>query len=276
MLIRYPGSKDSHLKFLSPHLVQRAAASRKLCEPFAGTAAVTFHLLQQSEESISQGREQLIESWWINDIDPSMAALWEVISGQAEGLDTLRIMIDRYTPQADDFYDFKANPGTSKIELAFRKIVLHQISYSGLGGKAGSPIGGRAQTGKYLVDCRWNATRLLKKIDTCTTLLQSAPGKVTNLSWKDVLVEALQDNFFVYLDPPYYKAGGGLYINGLIDHQDLADTLKNSDNKNWFLSYDDEPGVSELYSWAIIKPEDVRSHLHHKKISDVMITPVLD
>lgn len=258
MLIRYPGSKDKHLKFLSEFLVPQAQASRSVMEPFAGTAAVTFHLLEK----------KAVDRYWINDFDESMAALWTTVRDRP---DDLIALIHSYTPAAQDFYDFKSDPGTETLERAFRKVVLHQISYSGLGGKAGSPIGGRNQTGSYLVDCRWNAKRLESKIMACSALLNSAEGTITASDWKPALEGAIAQDFFVYLDPPYFVRGVELYVNGVIDHRDLAETLKASPHASWMVSYDDAPEVRDLYSWANVERLDVISHLHHKSIGDVLI-----
>lgn len=259
MLIRYPGSKDQHLKFLERHLLPFAREYRSVAEPFSGTAAITFFLL----------KKKLVDKYWINDFDPAMAALWLTVRDHP---DELIARIEAYTPRSEDFYTFKADAGDSTMDLAFRKVVLHQISYSGLGAKAGSPIGGKNQTGAYKVDCRWRPHLLRKKILACSALLNSAEGTITSLSWENMLSNALDSKYFVYLDPPYYAQGTVLYSNGVIDHTSLSQTLQG--NKNWMISYDDAPEVRDLYHWADVQRLDVRSHLHHKAIGDVVILPI--
>lgn len=258
MLIRYPGSKDQHLKYLERHLLPFAQRYSAVAEPFSGTAAITFFLL----------KKKLVNKYWINDFDSAMAALWTVVR---DNPDELIALIEQYTPRAEDFYAFKADGGTTLMELAFRKVVLHQISYSGLGPKAGSPIGGKNQTGKYKVDCRWRPHLLKKKILNCSALLNSAESTITSLSWEQMLTPALEVGYFVYLDPPYYAQGNSLYSNGTIDHAGLAQSLQGSEN--WMVSYDDAPEVRDMYSWADVQRLDVRSHLHHKSIGDVVILP---
>lgn len=254
MLIRYPGSKDKHMRFLADKI-----PARRLCEPFAGTAAVTFALL----------REGQLASVWINDIDPGIAALWTAVrSAPAQ----LARKVERYTPSARDFYEFKEHPhAPTAVETAFRKIVLHQISYSGLGLKAGSPIGGRDQRGTYKADCRYNGAKLSAKVRELGKLLASCSDvEVTSLPWDEVLPEAT--DYFLYLDPPYVVRGKELYAHGELDHGALARALYLRDS--WLLSYDDAPEVRDLYEpWARVDTEPVRSHLHHKKISDVVIAP---
>lgn len=257
MLIRYPGSKDKHLKFLSKHL---EASNGNIVEPFAGTASVTFYML-------SQGK---IDSYWINDLDESIISLWKIIK---EDPNWLISKIHNYQPNTSDFYDFKTNPGVTDKERAFRKLVLHQISYSGLGAMAGGPLGGRSQTGQYKVDSRWRPPKLEKLIRETSLLLNSvSDGRLTNLGWEEVVISAQKSKKFIYLDPPYYNQGVALYVVGSLDHTRLAERLKNVSSP-WVLSYDDTPEIRDLYSFAEVERLDVTSHLHHKTIGDLIIKP---
>ena len=259
MLIRYPGSKDKHLRFLDQHL--REAKSRDLVEPFAGTASVTFHMLKNN----------LIDSYVINDLDKGMAALWEIVKSNP---DKLIKSINSYTPNVEDFYNFKENPGTNQWDLAFRKLVIHQISYSGLGPMAGGPLGGREQKGEYKIDARWRPVKLAKTIEETSTLLNSIPGVITSVDWEESLLDGMAKGKFIYLDPPYYKQGPALYTEGTINHKRLAELLQQYESKDWVLSYDDMEEVRELYNFANVQRLDVTSHLHHKTIGDVVIKPI--
>lgn len=258
MLIRYPGSKDKHLKFLS-HYIKEAATSRTIVEPFAGTASVTFYLLS----------EGLVDHYVINDIDESIAAMWRVIKDEPEWLIT---EIKNYVPNVEDFYTFKEHPGITQREKAFRKIVLHQVSYSGLGAMAGGPLGGKSQAGEYKIDARWRPAKLEKLIKETSRLLNSVAGEITSDDWSTCLKKAIKNNHFIYLDPPYYKQGPVLYTEGSIDHILLAAELKGYDS-NWVLSYDDVEEVRNMYAFANVQRLNVTSHLHHKTIGDVVIVP---
>lgn len=257
MLIRYPGSKDKHLKFLEPFL-KKAEETRTVYEPFAGTASVTFYLLKNN----------MVDYYLINDIDASMSALWETVKKNPKKLIT---KIKNYTPNIDDFYLFKKTPGKTIFEKAFRKLVLHQTSYSGLGGMAGGPLGGKTQSGRYKIDCRWSPKKLELNILECSQLLNNVDGEITSTSWEQTVEKAVTDNGFIYLDPPYYIKGEELYVNGAINHAALAEALKKS--HSFVLSYDDTPETRKLYDWADIQKIDVRSHLHHKIITDIAIIP---
>lgn len=259
MLIRYPGSKDQHLQ----HLLEHMAGWTSIVEPFAGTAAVTFGLLQQRE----------LQEVVINELDVEMVALWRTVRDHPEPLCRL---IERYEPSADDFYWIKERaPGAweSEIDAAFYKIVVHQISYSGLGRSAGSPIGGRTQTkpngtpSTYLVGCRWSPDRLIRKVNDCHDLLKRA-----RRVWIQAgeAVGLLDTGLPTYLDPPYLDAGPGLYHHG---HTvpGLVDGLRHR-VAPWVMSFDVR-GAADFADFAEIKNLQVTSHLHHKKVTDVLIVP---
>lgn len=264
MLIRYPGSKDRHLRFLREFIDPIASRSRSVVEPFAGTASITFDLL----------RRGVVDGYQINDIDESMASLWRVVRDDPQ---TLTRLVEGYAPAVDDFYEFREHPGETEIERAFRKIVLHQISYSGLGAAAGSPIGGRAQKSAYTVDCRWSPRRLVKGIAECHDLLSSHPGTITSGSWESAVDAAVETGSFIYLDPPYIDQGAKLYANGSMDHAALAERLRGAVGADWLISYDNAEDVASLYGdWADVVGVGVRSHLHHKNITDVIIRPTAE
>jgi DNA adenine methylase len=254
VLIRYPGSKDQHVDRLAVFMPDGGP----LCEPFCGTAAVAF-------AAIARGSASEV---WLNDYDPHIVALWSTVRDSPRELCDL---IRGYSPDVDDFYAWReADDYADQLTVAFRKIVLHQVSYSGLGARAGSPIGGRDQSGDYDVGCRWSPTRLVTGVRRCSRLLNRVPTKITNLSWDEVVAQA--DRYHLYLDPPYIAAGPSLYVHGDIDHPRLAELLKGRDN--WTLSYDDVPELRNLYSWAHVERLPVRSHLHHKQIADVVVVPL--
>lgn len=258
MLIRYPGSKDKHLKFLAPHVEELLSKNRNLCELFAGTASITFFALKNN----------LVDSYHINDFDIEIVNMWKTVKDNPAYLIS---QIEAYTPNIEDFYEWKASePHEDPEIMAFRKIVLHQVSYSGLGRKAGGPIGGKKQAGTYKVNARWSPKRLVKGIGECSTLLNSVQGQFTHKSWDKCLEEVPQDSA-IYLDPPYFVKGGELYFNGGLDHESLAKTLK--EYPNWLLSYDEHEYLRELYNYADIEPLTVRSHLHHNNITDLAIKP---
>lgn len=250
MLFRYPGSKTKHTKFLTPLFPEQPFA---LCEPFAGAAAVSFKLLE----------EKRLAKLHLSDIDKGITDLWSVVKDEPQFLVK---RVTSFVPSVDQFVELKTTTPHEPLDVAFRKLALHQMSYSGLGVMSG-PIGGYAQKGAYKVDCRWNPVRLSNTIYKASALLNSVPVTISHNSVFDVL----DQDAFLYLDPPYFKQGKTLYQYGEFDHTRLAHELHHK--TNWVLSYDNCGEVRDLYSWASIKEVDVTSHMHHKDIKDVIITP---
>ena len=229
MLIRYPGSKDRQASAILRSL---DLTERKICEPFAGTAAITFACL----------RAGLVDQVWINDKDRFVADLWAVVR---DFPDQLCALVNGYEPTADSFYALREHPLSDPVMNAFTTVVLHQISYSGLGRRAGSPIGGRNQRGAYGVGCRWNASRLCSGIRDASGLLNKAHATITNVDWSDC------PDWTWYVDPPYVVAGRSLYQEGVSPVRALSDHLL-AKTEWWSLSLDDAPIVHDLFAWAHI------------------------
>lgn len=258
MLIRYPGSKSRFASTLLPHL---DLSSRHLLEPFAGTAAVGIEALKRG----------LLDHLWLNDLDPAICALWRTLANPVEH-HTLCRHVATYRPDPSDFYDWRDHDGADDTESAFRLIVLHQISYSGLGRRAGSPIGGRDQRGSYKVHVRWSPDRICRDIHALHTLLSHVSLTITNESWETVCADPTARTYSWYLDPPYFAAGPDLYRHGTIDHDRLATTLRTAPSP-WLLSYDNDPAVCRLYTWANITRTHETYLGQRGRKQEVTITP---
>lgn len=252
---RYPGGKN---KIINPILDKIENITSKLekfqyREPFFGAGSVGVNVLKKLNTKI--------DNVWINDKDIGIACLWYSAIFNKE---LLKKKIKEYTPHVDDFFNFKNDliqiteyPKTIEevLEIGFKKLVIHQISYSGLGTKSGGPLGGKSQISKYKIDCRWSSDYINKKIDKIYN--QSFSKNKINVScndFKSLIVEKnINENVFIYLDPPYYEKGGELYQHsfGHEQHVALADCLKYTNHK-WLLSYDCCDQIKKLYSWANI------------------------
>jgi len=68
------------------------------------------------------------------------------------------------------------------------------------------------------------------------------------------VIDALPDNAFAFVDPPYYAADQHKFYNctfDFADHARLAECLKrNGDRIMFLLTYDDHPEVWSLYEWV--------------------------
>jgi DNA adenine methylase len=261
VIIRYPGGKRKIAKTITNHIIrfyQAIDRDYQYREPFFGAGAIGFELLQRCPE---------IRDVWFNDRDPALCCVWDAIVNHRHAFD---IAVNTFTPNVSDFFDMKErlkrintmadvdNPAV----VAFCKVALHQMSYSGLGTMAGSPIGGKTQKKKdgtpsnYLIDCRYNPSTLMKNADKASRLLGGVkhPDRVcTCVDFEDA-IRAKGDAFF-YLDPPYFEKGPELYQFSfdMEDHERLRDALK-GEERPWLLSYDAHGTILDWYEdWCHIE-----------------------
>lgn len=256
-IIRYPGSKaklaQDIRKWMPDWIIGEAFPQPEgatYIEPFFGSGAVGIAVLKQVRESASV---------WINDIDYGMFAMWHSVVHETQRL--VQYVRD-FQPTTEAFYELKESDGERTGCVArdgFNKIALHRMSVSGFGRMAGGPIGGRSQGGDYTVGCRWNPASIEDAIYFAKRRLKRFSNlRITNLHFRDVLVEATCASL-VYLDPPYYVKGGQLYAHNMTDaeHAELASLLHDTP-ADWRLSYDDCPRVRELYAWASFAELEIR------------------
>lgn len=247
-LIRYPGSKAKLAgqiwETFPPNMLYGLwmhASPIEYREPFFGAGAVGFNVLRELPTTTPV---------WLNDLDFGMYALWSAVLHEHEELIRL---CTAFKPSPEYFYKFKAEDGDDTLPLVkagFRKLALHRMSFSGLGAKAGGPIGGRNQSdAAYCIGCRWNPEHIKKNVAAAHRLLGRFDSiRITRMDFQP-LVDSAPEKCFVYLDPPYYEKGPALYTHAMgdADHHRLAASLRRCP-ASWVLSYDDHPFVRALYA----------------------------
>lgn len=256
MFFRYPGGK-SKLRNQIVKKLNEIANNEELeyREAFFGGGSIGTLMLGNPN----------IKTIWINDFDLGIASLWTTVIRNPS---LLKEHVLNFKPSVEIFDQYKkeltsAPPKLiSDIEIAeygFKKLAIHQISYSGLGTKSGGPLGGRDQKSNYKIDCRWSPHYICKKIDTLNQTFSKFSfrnNECTNLDFSE-LINDDSKKAILYLDPPYYVKGNDLYQHGFTqeDHIRLADCLKKTKHR-WVLSYDDCREIRNLYSWADIQVID--------------------
>jgi DNA adenine methylase len=254
---RYPGGKSKLLKDISRHLkVYANDLDLEYREPFFGGGSVGLRFIADHP------------NWskiWINDKDVGVACLWTSLICFPEDL---KAMVQSFKPSVEAFDDFKdflvdlkkePRQRSKVVGVGFKKLAIHQTSYSGLGTKSGGPLGGREQKSKYPIDCRWSPSYICKKIDKLHKMfsfLDIRDDACTNFDFEYLIKET--GDSFLYVDPPYYVKGNDLYQCGFTegDHERLAELLRTT--PYWVLSYDDCQRVRELYDWAhVIELDEV-------------------
>jgi DNA adenine methylase len=198
------------------------------CEPFVGGGSVVLEVATQHPNL------QL----FINDKDYWMSCFWQVVIS-----DDVNVLIEKLSakPTIDLFYELRTDKNNDKIHCAYKALFFNRTAFSGI--LKSGPIGGKEQTGKYKVDCRYNAKLLKDKVLKINKLL-SGRTIVDNEDFDEYLKDK---DCPVYLDPPYYQKGNGLYFETMNhqDHERLRNTLLTK-NK-WLLSYDKHLAIQDLY-----------------------------
>ena len=260
-VLRYPGGKSQLKKYVS-HLLKINKISGTYIEPFAGGFGLGLYLLIHEK----------VNTVVMNDLDPSIYSIWNAILNRKNELVDL---INQTDVTIDEWYKQKGirkkycNDPLS-IENAFSTLFLNRTNVSGI--INGGPIGGKNQNGKYKINCRFNKTRLIEKID----LIYQYKNKIIlyNENACDFISNDL-GNFsststFIFFDPPYFKQGKKLYLSFVDkkDHAKLAEKILGLNEYNWILTYDKEKEIFDLYnSYATTFEYKLRYSANNKRVA---------
>lgn len=236
--LRYPGGKKKLIGFVKDVIECNDLLGGTYIEPFAGGASVALSLLFT----------EYVNNIIINDIDRSIYAFWYSAINNTE--DLCRLIRD--TTVSVDEWDRQRAVQEHKIdcdtlELGFSTFFLNRTNRSGI--VKGGIIGGREQTGKWKIDCRYNRTDLIKRIEKVA--LYANRIELHNqdaIDFINSIRPVLDANVLIYFDPPYYNPGAALYANFYTpdDHRELSEFIKRLECK-WMLTYDYTPDIIELY-----------------------------
>ncbi|MBC8945197.1 DNA adenine methylase [Xenorhabdus indica] len=237
--LRYPGGKTK----LAPHiknLIEINGIKRcKYVEPYAGGAGVALSLLINGYASHIH----------INDADIAVYSFWKVL---VENTDELIDFIQNIDVSIETWHRQKeilASPVEySTLELGLATFFLNRTNRSGI--LKGGVIGGKNQNGNYKLDARFNKTNLLSRIEKIRNFRDAIT--VSNDDAADLLIKLkseLTGNSIVYLDPPYYIKGQGLYRNyyNHDDHVKIMNILSDVDFR-WVVSYDNNDEIKKIYN----------------------------
>src|SRR3546814_3829797 len=146
---------------------------------------------------------------------------------------------------SSDLVFFRSNA----LECGFSAFYLNRANRSGI--LNGGIIGGRAQSGDWKIDARFNRPELadrISKIGAASSRIEISMSDAADLLKK----YSTDDNFrtLVYLDPPYFEKGRQLYYNYYEedDHAVIADVLSAVDSRfSCVVPNDSVPQIVELY-----------------------------
>jgi DNA adenine methylase len=207
-------------------------------EPYAGGAGAAINLLLDGH----------VNEIIINDANIGIYSFWNALVNESERfiqtINTIPVTLSEWYTQRD-ILQKSTKPS---FELGVATFFMSRTNRSGVifGGAIGGSTEEKQSNAKYKIDCRFNKQDLIQRLKIIAENKRRI--KITN---EDALafLRQLDNNVFVYLDPPYYVKGKSLYMNHYTDkdHEGLASFLQNEAHFNWVLSYDDVPQIRRMY-----------------------------
>lgn len=239
--LRYPGAKSKLVPYIQKLIQTECLSGCTLYEPYAGSSAVSFGLLESGT----------ISKAVINELDPLIYCFWVSVMEHTDNLiqmiQHIDITIDNWNKYSL-YREVSGLKGKTILEIGFAGLFLNRTNFSGI--LNANPLGGIEQTSQYKIDCRFNKDRIIKSIKELSKF--SNLIEICNMDALDFLKVKTKykrnRKTFVYIDPPYYQKGPSLYRYYYEDstHKDLAKFIKTK-SYPWLVSYDDTPEIRKMY-----------------------------
>lgn len=237
--LRYPGGKRKLSDFFVHFIHSNKIENGVYVEPYVGGGSVALHLLFNN----------IISRAVINDKDRSIYAFWYSVLNNSESLCELI----RETPIDLNTWEIQREMQKHKdsidlLSLGFSTFFLNRTNRSGI--IKGGIIGGYEQSGEYKMDARFNKDELIDRIKKISTLKERIIlYNLDAVELVQMLNGKFDDNTIIYLDPPYYVKGKGLYMNYYNDddHKKIEKVLQNINNSKLVITYDKVPFIKNLY-----------------------------
>ena len=227
--LRYPGGKRRLFSFVSRVLEVNKLWNVQYVEPCAGGASLPLALLFGEYAS----------SIHINDLSRPVFAFWHTVLKEAEEL-CLRIECTDVT--IDEWYHQRAiyenSDAVDLRDLGFATFFLNRTNRSGI--ISGGVIGGKRQTGRWKLDCRFSKEELIRRIRRVYRYRNRIHlYQQDALDFTNNVVSKLDGNALAFFDPPYIENGAALYLDNyeLADHRKLANRVQEL-RQFWIVTYD--------------------------------------
>jgi len=241
--LRYPGGKARFAPLIAGVIADNDLTGGHYLEPYAGGAGVALCLLVDG----------VVEHVHINDADPAIADFWRAATQQS---DQLVAMVASEPIDMDAWHHWRGvmlgNVPGSDLERGFATLFMNRTNRSGI--LKGGVIGGKAQAGDYKINARFMREELCSRLERIGTHAEGI--HVYEEDAHQLLMRChqfLPAKSLVYLDPPYYVKGAGLYRNFYKheDHVRIAKLLGSERfRRPWVVSYDNANEIKEMYAYA--------------------------
>ena len=262
--LRYPGGKALMTTSVQSIRTLNNLNGHAVAEPFAGGAGLSLTLLYRRET----------HKIHINDLDPAIHDFWCSAVHETPAviayLENTPVSVEEWRRWREVY----RSEDSSRLDRGFAAFYLNRCNRSGII-DGGGVIGGLAQSGRWKIDARFNKDTLRDRLERIAAERERI--SVTGVDGIDLISTLDPESTFFFIDPPYFKKGPTLYLNGLNPgyHTRLANKLKSMSASAWALTYDDCPEVRQLYDgWAAVHPFSLRySAQQSREGREVLITP---
>lgn len=265
--LRYPGGKSLMTNFFIDLFQRNRLHEIVYVEPYAGGAGAAINLLLNGH----------VKEIVINDANIGIFSFWNALINESERfiqtINDIPVTLSEWYKQRRVLFE----SNEPSFELGVATFFMSRTNRSGVifGGAIGGSTEEKQSEAKYKIDCRFNKQDLIQRLETIA--INKNRIRVSN---KDALslLRQLDNNVFVYLDPPYYVKGKSLYMNhySVKDHEDLANFLQNEANFNWVLSYDDVPQIRDMYANSDLFRFPLKYTVSKKQIGYELLTHSVD
>jgi len=209
-------------------------------EPYAGGAGVALDLLLHGHASHIH----------INDADPAIYAFWVSVTQHSGALLDL---LESTPITIEEWFKWRSilreECQAGLVEKGFATLFMNRTNRSGIL-NAGA-IGGKNQDGNYKLDARFKKdvvaariSKIAKRENNISVYCEDSLSLLNRCS------EFLPKKSLIYLDPPYYVKGKGLYRN-YYEHEDHAAIARAIQKKKfkwpWLVSYDNAEEICAMY-----------------------------
>lgn len=241
--LRYPGGKGRFAPLIAEIMRSNGLHGGHYLEPYAGGAGVALILLFDG----------VAEQVHVNDADPAVAAFWRAATRYSSKLISL---VANAKVDMESWFHWRAvmlgKVPASEVERGFATLFMNRTNRSGI--LKGGVIGGKSQSGTYKLDARFMRDQICLRLER----IGQHAGSI-HVYEEDARVLLGRCHTFlpmkslVYLDPPYYVKGEGLYRNFYQheDHERVAQLLSSKKfRRPWIVSYDNVAEIRAMYAYA--------------------------
>jgi len=239
--LRYPGGKARFAPFIASLMQFNGLDGGHYMEPYAGGAGVSLELLFDG----------VVTDIHINDVDPAVYAFWYAATACSDALIRL---VENEPINMDAWMHWRSvmrgETAATDVERGFATLFMNRTNRSGI--LKGGVIGGKHQDGAYQLDARFKRDVLVARLRRIADKTEGIHVHCRDaLNLLQHASELMPAKSLIYLDPPYYVKGSGLYRNFYQhdDHLAIAHLLRQrAFGRRWVVSYDNAEQIREMYA----------------------------